>query len=135
MTESKKMLGEERRAYILSLLKENNYQIEYHILAVNRLISDQFIAKRMKESGRIIYKTSADYFYEILPIGLKYICENDTKNNCFIWSAFDLAPAYQGKVSLCLKKFNEIQSQIKSFKYSESELLESKYNIIKKHLT
>ena len=68
-------------------------------MAVNKTISDEFILKRLKDSGRVIYKSSSDYFYEILPVGLKFICENDSKNNCFIWNAFDLNPVYFGKIS------------------------------------
>ena len=121
--------------FVLSLLKENDYKVEYHILAVNKTISDNFIIKRLKESGRVIYKASADYFYEILPKGLKYISENDLINNCFVWNAFDLEPVYQGKISHCFDNFIAAQNEIKEFKYNEDELRTSKYNTIKKHLT
>ena len=120
--------------YVLSLLKENNYDIEYHILAVNKEISNKFINKRLQESGRITYKSSADYFYEILPVGLKYICDNDSKNECYVWNAFDLEPVFNGKVADCFDKFKIAQNEIKEFKYTEEELRISKLNIIKKHL-
>lgn len=120
--------------FVLSLLKENNYKIEYHILAVNKTISDNFIVKRLKESGRVIYKASSDYFYKILPIGLKYISKNDKINECCIWNAFDLEPVYSGKISLCYDKFISSQNEIKEFKHSEEELRNSKYMTMKKHL-
>lgn len=116
--------------FILTLLNENNYQIEYHVLAVNKVISDSFIEKRQKNTGRIIYKSSSDYFYQILPIGLKYIVEHDFNNDCFVWNAFDLDPVYTGKICNCYKAFIKAQSEIKEFKYSEERLKESKFNII-----
>lgn len=120
--------------FVLDLLKENNYDIEYHILAVNREISDKFIAKRFNSTGRIIYKSSADYFYKILPVGLKYICENDNINNCYVWNAFDLDPVYYGKIENCYNKFIESQSEIRESNFSEEELRNSKFNTLKKHL-
>lgn len=120
--------------YVLSLLQENDYDVEYHILAVNREISDSFIIKRMNSTGRVIYKSSADYFYKILPVGLKYICENDNANTCYIWNAFDLEPVYYGKISGCFDKFIDAQSEIRELVYSEEELRNSKYETIKKHL-
>ena len=120
--------------YVLDLLKENNYQIEYHILAVNRAISDNFIIKRFNSSGRIIYKSSAEYFYKILPIGLKYICENDNQNNCYVWNAFDLEPVYYGKIQNCYDIFIQTQSEIRELIHTEEDLRKSKINTLKKHL-
>ena len=118
--------------FILSHLKENSYDIEYHILAVNKQISDRFIEKRLKETGRVIYKSSADYFYKILPIGLKYLCENDNVNTCYVWTAFDLEPVYFGKISDCFDKFIKAQSEIKELSYSEEELKNAKFLALKK---
>ena len=120
--------------FVLNLLKNNEYEINYHILSVNKTISDEFILKRLKDSGRVIYKSSSDYFYEILPVGLKFICENDSKSNCFIWNAFDLNPVYFGKISNCYDTFIKTQNEIKDFVYTEDELRNSKYETIKKHL-
>ena len=120
--------------YVLSLLKDNNYDVEYHILAVNRQISDDFIIKRMNATGRVIYKSSADYFYKILPVGLKYICDNDDKNICYVWNAFDLEPVYHGEIKNCYSKFIEAQSEIRELCHSEEELRKAKYETIKKHL-
>lgn len=120
--------------FVLDLLIENKYDVEYHILAVNRKISDSFIAKRFNSTGRVIYKSSADYFYKILPVGLKYICENDNINNCYVWNAFDLEPVFFGKVENCYEEFIESQSEIRSFLHTEEELKNAKLNTLKKHL-
>ena len=120
--------------FIFNLLKSNSYDVEYHILAVNREISDNFIAKRLKSTGRVIYKSSADYFYKILPIGLKYICENDTVNNCYVWNAFDLEPVYFGKIENCYEQFIASQKEIRESNFSEEELRDAKYIALKKHL-
>lgn len=120
--------------FVLDLLKEHEYKIEYHILAVNREISDNFIIKRFNSSGRVIYKSSAEYFYKILPIGLKYLCSNDKLNNCYIWSAFDLNPVYYGKIGECYQTFIETQNIIKEPTLSEDDLRNAKYETLKKHL-
>lgn len=120
--------------FVLNLLKKNGYDVEYHILAVNREISDNFIIKRFNSSGRIIYKSSAEYFYQILPVGLKYICENDNANNCYVWNAFDLDPVYHGKINGCYEKFKQSQNEIRELINTEDDLREAKYQTLKKHL-
>ena len=120
--------------FVLDLLIINEYNVEYHILAVNRAISDQFIAKRFNSTGRVIYKSSADYFYKILPIGLKYICDNDNINNCYVWNAFNLEPVFFVKVENCFEKFIESQNEIKEFIHTEEELKNAKLEALKKHL-
>ena len=116
--------------FVLELLKNNNYTVEYHVLAVNKTISDMFIEKRLKNTGRIIYKSSSDYFYHILPIGLKYITQNDTVNNCFVWNAFDPEPIFTGKICDCYNDFIAAQNTIKEFQHSEEFLRDAKYDII-----
>jgi hypothetical protein len=69
-----------------------------------------------------------------LPVGLKYICENDNINNCYVWNAFDLDPVYYGKIENCYDKFIESQSEIRESNFSEEELRNSKFNTLKKHL-
>ena len=120
--------------FVLDLLIKHEYKVEYHILAVNKEISDKFIVKRFNTSGRIIYKSSADYFYKILPIGLKYITENDNTNSCYVWNAFDLDPVYHGKINNCYEKFIESQNKHSQFKHTEEELRNAKYQLLKKHL-
>ena len=120
--------------YVLNLLKTHNYNVEYHILAVNKEISNNFIVKRFNASGRIIYKSSAEYFYKILPVGLKYLCENDNISNCYVWNAFDLEPVYYGEIKHCYDKFIEAQSEVRELIHSEDALRNSKYETLKKHL-
>lgn len=116
--------------FLLDLLNRENYCIEYHILAVNKLISNKFIEKRQQKTGRIIYKSSADYFYQILPEGLRYITSHDCKNNCFVWNAFDTKPVYMGKVCKCFNQFLKAREEIKPLSHTEEELVSSKFNII-----
>lgn len=121
-------------AFVLQLAKENEYTVNYQILAVNNSISAQFIEKRYKDTGRIIYQSSADYFNQILPIGLKFICETDTENNCCVWNAFDKTPVYCGKVCNCYSEFEKSRKEIRDFEFSEDELRQSKYEILKDKL-
>ncbi len=116
--------------FVLKLLNDNNYNIEYHILAVNKAISDKFIKKRQQCTGRIIYKSSSDYFYQILPEGLNFITKNDNQNNCYVWNAFDLKPVYTGKVCNCYDSFIRAREEIRELCHSETELLNWKFKTL-----
>ena len=120
--------------FVINLANDNSYKISYQILAVNDEISTYFIEKRYQATGRVIYKSSADYFNKILPIGLKYICKTDKTNSCFVWNAFDKGPVYIGQVSSCFEAFMKAKNEIKEFIYSEEELRNSKYEILKDKL-
>ena len=120
--------------FVLKLTQANNYKINYQVLAVNDQISSLFIEKRLKATGRIIYKSSADYFNKILIDGLKYICETDKTNSCFVWNAFNKEPVYIGQVSSCFETFMQAKNEIKEFINSEEELRNAKYKILKDKL-
>lgn len=120
--------------FVLNLARNNDYKINYQILAVNDQISSLFIEKRLKATGRIIYKSSADYFNKILLDGLKYICETDKTNSCFVWNAFDKEPVYIGLVSSCFDTFIRAKNEIKEFVFSEDELRNAKYRTLKDKL-
>lgn len=120
--------------FVLKLAKNNKYKINYQILAVNDEISKLFIEKRFKATGRIIYKSSADYFNKILIDGLKYICETDKTNSCFVWNAFDKVPVFIGLVSACFETFMRAKNEIKEFIHTEDELRNAKYEILKDKL-
>lgn len=120
--------------FVIELAKNNGYKINYQILAVNDSISTMFIEKRFRDTGRVIYKSSADYFNKILPIGLKFISENDTTNNCFVWNAFDKSPVYIGLICNSYIPFVDARNEIKEFKHSEEELRDAKYQILKDKL-
>lgn len=119
--------------YILDLVNEFDYKVEYHVLAVSPNISNHFIDKRFKETGRIVKKESLEYFNYILPIGLKYICNNDNKNISYVWNAYDEKYKYKGLIKDCYSVFERerLITTIPSGK--EKELMEAKYNtLIKK---
>lgn len=88
-------------SFMLSQVQSNNYDAEYHILAVNKDLSISFIEKRRKdinspEHGKIVNASSIDYWYGALPRGIKFLSENDARNNCFIWTAYSMQPLYHG---------------------------------------
>lgn len=112
--------------YVLNLEKKCDYDVTYHILAVNTLLSKQFLDKRFKESGRIVYGSSIEYFNNILNKGFRYVCENDAKNNCYIWTAFDKKFVYFGLVKDAFDVFIQNQNRIEEIKYSEEELKKEK---------
>lgn len=116
--------------YVLTLLNDNNYSVEYHIMAVNKQISDAFIVKRYSETKRVVNDHSREYFNYIFEKGLNYICDHDTKNFCYIWNSFDKEYKYKGLVSECYNVFNVEKSKIKSFSYNEEDLRKAKLDIL-----
>lgn len=123
--------------FINNLFKE--YKVYYHIIAVSKKISDSFIKKRELsktgfEAGRIIFKSSSDYFYKILPTGLKYIAKKYPKTNCIIWNVFDKQPCFVGKINTCIDAFMKNKSSIKEFLHSEEQLRKSKIDFYNKYL-
>ncbi len=117
--------------FLADLLVLNNYMVNFHLLAVNKKISNNFIEKRKNtiigaEAGRVTPKNSADYFYEILPKGLRFLIKNNYYFSCYMWNAFDKKPCYNGKLAHCYEFFLKNRKKIKKFKYSEEELREEK---------
>jgi len=123
--------------FILQQIKQNNYKVQYHILAVNIQISNGFIEKRRNdpnsaEFGKMVNNASIQLWYKELNYGVKYLSINDKENNCFIWSAFNKEPLYFGLISNCLNALESGQSQTGSLTHSEAELLKAKIDFILK---
>ena len=124
--------------YLFELLKKNNYKIEYHILAVNKKISNNFIEIRKKqrgeEFGRNINKSSKRYFYKILPISLKYLSKIDNTSFAYVWDSTHKNPICFGKLQDILKEFY-ISRKNKSFNLLDyKNLQEAKIKFFNKHL-
>lgn len=124
------LLSPEYEKYVLDLLNKNNYVVNYHIMAVNNDISDIFIKKRYLETGRVVSNESKEYFNYILEIGLKYLCENDLKNMCYVWNAYEKEYKYKGNIKDCFNVFIEQKKLKQDFIYSEEELRQAKLKIL-----
>ncbi len=119
------ILNRKFEKYIFEEIKNRNYFHLVLMLSVNQKISNSFIQKREQEMGRITNKSSADYFYQIMPKTLKYLvrkydCE------CVIWTAFSLQPIYQGTFKDCYPFFKDGRKNLDFPACSENELLEAK---------
>ena len=120
--------------FVLENLNANGYKVQYHILAVSKTQSDAFICKRAgdvtnAESGRKVNKASMDYFYNILPVGLKYLAKTDRKNSCYIWSAYDRDPIYMGKLLTSVEAVIKGRETVGALQ-SEDELRAAKIKFI-----
>lgn len=116
--------------YVLSLETQNNYSVTYHILAVNTAISKQFLSERQKSSGRIVYDSSTNYFNDILNKGFKFVCDNDQKNLCFVWTAFDKSYVFKGKVCEAYQTFIFHQKRIEPITFDPETLKKEKLKAI-----
>lgn len=133
------LLSKEFEQFILKYLQLNNYERFYLCLSVNKEISDYFIDKRKldlnnEEKGRIIYKASADFFYDTLTVAVEYLIQNDPKSRILIWNAYSELPVFDGKIINCIKTLKNERERIKYSFSNENKLLCSKISYLSKNL-
>lgn len=95
------LLEPEIDIYMMRLAKENGYRIQMHTLCVPKKISDMFIHKREIETGRKVYKASADYFFQSLPRSLKALTHEkcfESTDNIYLWSHQQKTPIFKSKI-------------------------------------
>lgn len=124
------LLSPQFEKIVLELLKENGYKREYLIMSVPKEQSQQFITKRQQgnqqESSRVVYKNSSNFFYDILPEGLKFLTQNDKNSSISVWSAYQKEPVYYGMVKNSFEEFIKHRKILKEILISETELREFK---------
>lgn len=119
------LLDKRFEKFIVENLIQQNYKVCYHILCVNKLLSDSFILKRKANTKRLTLSKSSDYFYKIMPKSMKYL-KKYANFQCFLWSPYDLSPIYSGNLNGCYSVFLKRQKQISPLIYSEQQMLEFK---------
>ena len=112
--------------FVNQWLAAKHYQKINLVLAVNQKISDYFIEKRKnlaeKESGRIVYQTSADFFYNVLARAMQYYAQNYPQEKVIIWDAYATKPIYTGEFSHSLAPFAAARKNI-SDHFTDEDLL------------
>ncbi len=118
-------------AYFAEIFTKYGFDINICLFAVNKKISNSFILKRKndqgkEEKGRIVYKSSSDFFYKILPKGLNFLIKNYPNLTCEIWNVFNKNPEYSGTLSGCKKTFLKNRHIKKYLPCPEETLLNAK---------
>lgn len=120
--------------FINKNLDKNNYKKINLLLAVNKEISNYLIERRKsvagKESGRVVYKSSTDFFYDNLENSLKYYAKNYPTENVIMWDAYSADPVYVGEFAGSLKPFLEARKNISYNFVSEEMLRNAKINFL-----
>lgn len=114
---------------IIQRLKQNKYRGFYHILAVNKLLSEIFIFKRKIATSRTTFSSSSDYFYKTMQKTLKFLTRNG-KFDCCVWSAYDLLPVFHGNISQSYRHFRRAQKIMCPLPCSEKTLLIAKQDFL-----
>ena len=116
-----------------SAIVANNYTASYQIFAVSKQQSNRFIEKRRQgsdagagEQGKVVYNSTSDYFYHILPKGLEYLASVDSKSTATVWTAYDLEPIYSGNLLGACVALGEGRGLELPLRYSEEELRAAK---------
>jgi energy-coupling factor transporter ATP-binding protein EcfA2 len=94
------LLSPEFETYVSSMLAGAGYSSEYHMLAVPKSVSDDFILRRAarEEPGRVVLKKSVDFFYNAMLPGIAAAAEIAPDAPAVVWSAFDPSPVFVGKI-------------------------------------
>ncbi|MDR2268619.1 MAG: zeta toxin family protein [Rickettsiales bacterium] len=133
------LLSPEFEKYVSSLLANAGYSVEYHILAVPKSVSDNFIQRRAAangiEQGRVVLKKSADFFYDVLLPGMDAAAGVITGASAVVWSAFDADPVFVGKIGdeEVRRTIERYRGRIDVANMSEIELLDAKVKWFKNH--
>ena len=117
--------------FLYHQIRKHNYQTHYHILAVNKQQSNEFIRKRFQsttgeEAGRAVATQTSDYFYQILSKGLDYLSRVDKSGKATVWTAYDKSPIYTGNMQGVPKALSKGRSLQKPLVFTEHELREAK---------
>lgn len=125
--------------YLTTLLSNYHYRLNYNIMAVPRMLSDQFIQYRQygitPENGRAVPNATADFFFTALTHGLQTLATLtsyfSTRDQILMWSATDLAPVYAHYTmdAQLLAVLQHYQSLTPKLSYTEAKLLESKQQL------
>ena len=126
--------------YLIRLSKYFNYSINYNILAIPLFLSNKWIEDRKNnsanEKGRVVLKSSSQYFYNSLPIALERIVELtdlfDNSDFAVIWNCFQTKEVYFGNIyDKILKIFMENRDKTGIQPLNVEQLLQSKMEFYK----
>ncbi|MDR2526817.1 MAG: zeta toxin family protein [Rickettsiales bacterium] len=129
------LLDNDFERYLFILLKKQDYTIHFHILSIPKTISDGWIEKRRNKSkieqNRVVFKTTSDYFYNVLPETLnkmKNYKEWNKNDKIIIWNCFLFEPVFYGNLEdkECLSIFDKYRKQSACKIRDENKLLEAK---------
>ena len=129
------LLAPELEEYMLEELKQNDYAIEYHIMAVNWKQSEAFKKKRKAskgfESGKAVLNFPSKWFYKYLPKSISHISEIAGHDVCYIWTAYNENPIYFGALKNgALDALAKGRKLIQKPTINEDDLLNSKIQFL-----
>ena len=116
--------------FIVGQIWSSNYDAQFHILAVSREQSNAFIEARERGEGRVVYKATSDYFFDILPKGLGFLASADRTSHAIVWTAYDKEPIYAGNLQGATKALQQGRAMRGELRYNEDELRAAKVNYL-----
>lgn len=120
------LLTKEIETFINRLLNKNKYHCLILLLCVNVAISNFLIAKRQAltnpEGERIVYQSSANFFYTTLREAVKFYTVEFGDLRVIIWNAFLPQPLYDGAFAQAGTVFFPAIAQV-TFNFNDEALL------------
>lgn len=80
---------------LTEMLRAKEYSLSMTMVAVSREISDEFILKR---KGRVVAKSTADEFWRVNELALRFYAEKMPEARIVVWSVWDVLPIFDGEI-------------------------------------
>lgn len=134
------LLSTEFEKFVNKFLQKFNYNVLYLCVAINKELSDEFVAKRQndknsKERGRVVSKNSTDFFESSLRPALEMLSVSGQNNDrIIIWNAFEMKPKYDGEILGCLQVFETEKNIVRFVATNEQTLRQSKIDYLLKNI-
>ena len=137
------LLEPEIDLYLMTLAKKSGYKIQTHVLCVPKLISDTFIRRRQRQTGRYVKPSSSDYFFKALAHCLKALTTShlfNQEDQLILWSHTQTHPIKQTHLNnrSALRRLNRYQERKNAAIKNPKALLKAKIrwiNLICKGIT
>ena len=125
------LLEPEIDLYLMTLAKRAGYKIQTHVLCVPKLISDTFIRRRQRQTGRYVKPSSSGYFFKALAPCLKALTRSglfSPNDQLILWSHTQTHPIQQTHLNnkSVLRKLNHYQERKNAAIKNPKALLKAK---------
>ncbi|MCL1839824.1 zeta toxin family protein [Candidatus Saccharibacteria bacterium] len=85
-------------SFLTGMLREAGYESRMSFVAVSKVISDEFIAKRQGKSGRVVAKSTAAEFWRATDLALQFYIREYPKMRVLIYNAWNKEPVFDGRM-------------------------------------
>lgn len=101
------LLDPEMEGILLKMLKAENYQVLFLMIAVSSAVTEKYLSGRAWRHS----KDAEEEFIRATSEALEFYAENAPDYRIVIWSVYDKPPVYDGPMKDCLAVFEDYSSR------------------------